>query len=106
MSDFVKEFMDSCSIQTFISVDYNDIDNLITSFFGQEVKNGYECVPYQEWSNDSKQSFDIDGNEFDQVTINKAYEGRWEHYAIRDYLQYMCYKKAIPAGEYLITISW
>lgn len=44
---------------SYMEVDYNELDKAISKFYGQP----FECVPTEEWSNDSSYNFSIEKQE-------------------------------------------
>ncbi len=89
-------------------VEYEDLD----AFIGQELPNlsePFECVPVEEWNNDSYYNMSIDGDieEYNQKTIeNILATGEVGSYTTRLILNYLCQQGKLEAGEYLIHVFW
>lgn len=98
----------------------NDFDNFVNAYFGFQpaapyAGTSYEQYPYsfiavQECANDTSHEFFVhehyhtDADEDDVIA--------WSLNPTRQFirnsqiLDYLCHKGAIPAGTYLITVSW
>jgi len=95
-----------CTTETIIRVEYSDLDKFIQEITGQK---DYECVPSEEWGNDSSHRFTVDGDlsKFDLKDWNKFKAGGEDHsYKLRLILDGMCADKHIPAGIYLVRVCW
>lgn len=91
-----------------ISVDYNDVDELINSYFNSKERK-YECVAYEEWGNSESHDFELKKEKLDahdKKLIEKAKQGKFEHFSTRVYLQHLVNEGILPEGEYLIEIFW
>lgn len=84
---------------------FNDLVNKnIPAFNGD-----YEAVPCNEWNNDSSYSFNDIGiapdymKTYDYPRIEAGYTTSPN---ARELLTYLCEKKVIEPGNYLITVSW
>lgn len=95
-----------CVKETIIKVNVYDLEDFI------EKKTGhtYECVPNEEWSNDSQHRFNIDGEmdswrseEWNAFKMNGHTTGS---YLLRTILTGLCAEKHIEPAIYLITVSW
>lgn len=105
----IAKSVSRCEVKVFITMDYNDLDNLITDVFAFPGEN-YECIAENCWSNDVQHDFNIDGklSNWDEKDIaemqtkKKFYDGAGT-YTI---LNYLCHHGIIVAGTYLIEVSW
>lgn len=91
------------TVKTVFEVDYNEVDRIINKHFF-DGKSIYECVPDEEWSNDSSHEITVDGlvSEYQAKDIaNKRRE-----YMTSTYLNELCRIGVIEKGEYLISVSW
>lgn len=95
----------NCSIETIISVDYNDLDDFVHEVLGFKK---YEFVAVQECGNDSSHNFTINGNlsKYDLEQIDKWKAGNFVHYSNHTILSYLCKEKYINPGKYLIFVYW
>jgi len=93
-------------VKQFITVDYNDFDQFISSHYGQE----FEIVADQECGNDCDLSFDVrKGFEFtkwDDENLDKFKTSGRSHFSTNIILQDLFRQGLIPEGEYLISVSW
>jgi len=89
-------------------MDYNDLDKLITSVYGQE----FEFVCDQEMCNDTSKTFNIDGQEYPALlqyreeNVKKFRETGKGSFLASALMQDMCSVGIIPPGDYLIKVSW
>lgn len=92
--------------KTYIEVNYGDLDNFINACFPGVM---FECACIEEWSNDTKHSINVDGKlhgiDADDYAEFKATLGT-KQWRLRSYLNGMCADGLIPAGTYLINVSW
>lgn len=94
--------------KTFIVVDYNDLNEFIQE---HTPFSNYDCVESEEWGNYSKHSFSIDGklSDYEKRQWNSLHDVKrprsWDH-MLRVILNALCEQGIIPAGEYLISVSW
>ncbi len=89
-------------IETTHAVNYNDLDKFIRHHTGQR---DYECVPLQEWGNDSHHSFTVE-------PIKSDYNRRdWDafkagthdgSYILGVILDGLCSEGKLAAGKYLV----
>lgn len=97
--------------ETFISVDYNDLEDLIHKTYG--IKN-YEMIAAEEWNNDSQHRIRIKKNEklydWDVENFEKWKSAQTSYEAcdisLRLILIDMCKQGIIEEGTYLVTVSW
>lgn len=91
--------------ETVIRVEYYDLDSFIQEITGQ---HDFECVANMEWSNDSEHRFNVNGKlgQLDLDDWNNFKAGQYENYRVRTILNGLCADKHIPAGTYLIRVSW
>lgn len=90
-----------------IEVDYNDLDDLITKTYGKQ----YECVAYEEWCNDESHTIsvkhaELDAHQQEQIKQWETGSSRAGRFILGIFMQDMCNKGLIEAGEYLIKVSW
>jgi len=94
------------TVKTIIEVDYHDVDKAVNEFFKLKgIEGKCECVPDNEWSNDSSHSFNIAPelpSKDDEERIRSCHLS-WRIGAILDW---MCAEGHIDAGEYIIDICW
>ena len=89
-------------------VDYNDLDRFINESFPQ-FKGQYECVPYEEWNNDSSHNIHVEPkiSEYNLKDIDEMLTtGKIKSYRTRDLLCYLCERGDLMEGDYLIEVSW
>jgi len=109
-----EKFLAAATFKAVCEINYNDLDKLITEFFtGMTIPNPewgkkcYESVAYEEWGNDEDHSFDVSkGEKIDEDLIQKAKNGKWEHFSLNDYLNYMCDSGIIPECELIVSVCW
>lgn len=90
----------------YFEVNYNDLENAIEDTFGHR----YEIPLFEEKSNDTsitctvsdKRELDV----YDVRAIDALKSGKPESFSLREILAYMHQIGIIPAGNYLIKISW
>lgn len=92
--------------ETVIRVEYYDLD----SFIQQITNQDFECVAIEEWENDSEHRFIVSGklttmdlNSWGLFKTGKLSGGVMPVYCI---LNGLCLDGHIPAGTYLIRVSW
>jgi hypothetical protein len=94
-----------CDTETIHKVDVYDLETFIHTVTGHT----FECVPNEEWSNDSQHRFDVDGKMPDYQ------EKEWEHfkktgeeksYGLRSILEGLVKDGHLTPGIYLITVCW
>lgn len=94
--------------KTFNCMGYNELDKLINDTFF-EGKNKYEFVCDEELMNDVIKSYDgIDGvfhYKWDKEETDEFLTGKTSCRA-RLALNELCRRGIIPAGNYLINVSW
>ena len=91
----------------YMEVDWQDLNEFLTERFGFDEE--YEFVAAEEVGNDSKTSINVEPelSKWDREHIEKVLETKkWECYQTRILLCYLCEQGEIPAGEYLISVSW
>lgn len=94
-------------IKQYLEVDWIELDKFLTERFS--FNPGYEFVAAEEVGNDTKTSLNVEPelNKWDREEIKKVLETKkWECYQTRTLLCYLCEKGEIPAGNYLISVSW
>jgi hypothetical protein len=86
-------------------VNYNDLDEFVTTFYGQEFM--FSAV--EEAGNDSSHTFCVEKEEIDEYDQNKLDEfrrtGRGQ-YLTSTILTDLCNGDLIPEGDYLINVCW
>lgn len=90
-------------------VDYNDLDEAINEFLKEKgCKCDFEFVDAQEFSNNSSYEISV-GNKWDTFLTkgkqDEILEGNFS-WATRRILQWMHEEGKIPAGDYIIKVSW
>ena len=105
-------FEQSSSSETYYTLDYDDLDSMVNLFFlgDENPKDGFECVAYGEWSNDSSYDFTVAKtgywSKYEDENIEKAFKGDFKYIGVYTLLNYMCRQDVIPEGKYLINVSW
>jgi hypothetical protein len=91
--------------KTINEIDYRDLDTFIQKEYGWKE---YEFVAVEECSNDSYHSFDVDGNldTCDLSSIDKWKNGGFVHYSNHTIMNMLCRDGHIPAGNYIVSVSW
>ncbi len=86
-------------------VEYYDLEKFVKERYGHKI----EIVAMEEASNDTSLVFFVDG------VISSGYSdkiehwletGEFFHFGTNIILQKLCYDSYIPAGEYVIEVSW
>lgn len=95
-------------IKTIVEMAYDELDELVNKNI-PAAKGKYEFIAEEECANDTARTFNrIDGS-FKHLTgyekeIEEGKEGCLRNtHAV---LHYICKKGVIPAGDYVITVSW
>lgn len=91
--------------KTIHEVDVFDFDLFVEQTYGFNP----ETVTSEEASNDSTLSFDgIDGklDEWGTDKVENFLKGEFVSFATRSLLNKLCQEGKIPAGDYLIKVSW
>lgn len=94
-----------CETETTHKVDVYDLETFIEAVTGHT----YECVPNEEWSNDSQHRFDVDGEMADyQLKCWESFKntGAEETFCLRAILEGLVKDGHLTAGIYLITVCW
>ena len=91
----------------YIELDYYVVDELVSKFFIED-KDGYDCLSYEDISNDSAYEIIVSKGSVDHEEdyIQKAFEGEWKEYVLDKYLSVMADHAIIPEGTYLIKVSY
>lgn len=95
--------------KTVLEWDYQDLNLFITEKFGKPngIPGEYECVAYEEWGNYESHVFDVDGEDFEQESIDDMIsDKKYYDYNTGDILNYLCHKGLLKKGEYLISVFW
>ncbi len=95
------------TIKQYLEVDWRDLNKFLTERFSFDEE--YEFVAAEEVGNDSKTSIDVEPklDKYDKNHIKEVLKTKkWECYQTRSLLCYLCEQKEIPAGNYLIDVSW
>jgi len=94
--------------KTINKLDYNDLDKEITAFLKSKNyseknfdKYDYECVAENEWGNYQSHSFDVEPEDPDQDEKQDI-----KGLGTGEILNWMCFDKIIPPGEYLVDVFW
>ena len=112
--NLAEKFLAASQFKAICEINYNDLDELITEFFtGMTIPNpewsekAYESVAYEEWGNDEQHSYTVkSAQKIDEELIQNAKNGKWQHFCLSDYLDYMCDAGVIPECELIIEVSW
>jgi hypothetical protein len=92
--------------QTVTTVDYNDLETFIHDVTGQK----YEIVPSEEWENDSQHRKHVDGKLMDHDKKDwesfKKGKASTKCFILQSILDGLCAEGFLPAGDYLVTVSW
>ena len=94
-----------CETETIHKVEYHELDSFIQAVTGHY----FECVPNEEWGNDSQHRFDVDGDlsEYDQKEWDKFKKtGEQQLFGLRTVLDGLVKDGHLTAGVYLITVCW
>lgn len=91
-------------------VNYRDFDDAINSFLKSkgEMRCDFEIVAHHELGNDSCVNFTIGKYDWSKISEEKKQEilnGNLR-YKGGKILEWMLEEKLIPAGEYIVTVSW
>lgn len=95
--------------KTFHTVDYSDLQEFIRNEFGRP---DYSLPADIECSNDSSHTFSVGSDEWhllDEYDIERVEEfkiGKHVDYITGPLLQHLYEMGQIPAGEYLVLVSW
>jgi hypothetical protein len=91
--------------QTFYVNSY-DLDDFVSMIYGIQ----YEMVPDCEMSNDSAKTLNVSAtppNSWSQEVFDKAQrQGYFPTHSIHAIMADCCARGFIPAGEYVIKVSW
>ncbi len=93
------------STVTIHTVDVYDLEAFIKAVTGHT----YECVPNEEWGNDSQHRFEVDGEmpDYQQKDWeNFKRTGKQESFRLRSILEGLVKDGHLAAGNYLITVCW
>jgi hypothetical protein len=88
-------------------VDYKEINKAITNFLKLKeipLREDYQCVAEEEWSNYESHSIDIEA-EADEDEIEQIRKGKFM-YQTNNILNWMCAEGLVEEGEYLVSINW
>lgn len=108
-SEIKKQFADACTVKTVIAVNYNDVEKLINATFKNEKhKEDFELPCTEERGSGDGYDWEITVKQEpqDDDTLEKVNAGKWPMYCTQDLLAICCNRGLIPAGKYLIDISW
>lgn len=91
-------------------VNYNDLDRAISEFLKEKgAKNTeFEVVAYEELGNDSDKAFNIGKYDWavpDEKDKQEILRGNL-YFRTGPILEWMCAEGKIPAGDYVVEISW
>lgn len=96
--------------KTIRSVNYNDLDESISEFLKEKgaKTSEFEIVAYEELGNDSAQTFNV--GKYDWAVPSEGdkqeiLDGKL-HWRTGKILEWMCSEEKIPAGDYVVEISW
>jgi hypothetical protein len=108
-SEIKKQFADSCKTKTIIAVRYGDVEKLINAVFKNENhKSCFELPCTEERGSGDGYDWEINIRQEpqDDDVLEKVKAGKWPMYCTGDLLTICCNRGLIPAGNYLIDISW
>lgn len=92
--------------ETFFLLNYNDVEKLVSDnyFNGEE----YGFLYQEECSNDTYMVFHVGSTpyaDWDEYDL-KGFTERKKEYMTHTYMDALCTDGVIPAGKYLVNISW
>lgn len=91
---------------TITKLTYRELETLLTEHFpGVDP----DLIAREEWSNYEEHSFMVGGvlNTWDTEKLADYIAGKWTRFGTTDVLlNALCLKGALPAGDYLIDVSW
>ena len=93
-------------INTYIEVDYNDLQDLIQKHYH---KPNYGIVPYQEWNNNSDYPIEVKKQEmskYDLEDLEQFKSDKQLHWKIYVIMNDLCNNNIIDEGNYLISVCW
>lgn len=96
----------NAKIQQVIQVDYSDVEIAIQQEYGRE---DYSLPADMECGNDIAQTMFISKEELDECDTDdiQDFKDRKKHqWMTRLLMQDMCNRDLIPAGDYVISVSW
>lgn len=100
-------------VKTVYSCTYRDIEALIDEHYGEKCgfKEKFELPSLEERGSGSGEDWDIsirkeDIKDYRQEYLTPDSKGRYRQWSTRTFLTDLCNKDIIPAGSYLIDISW
>jgi len=99
--------MQTIKQELYYVLDYSELETIIQNHFNRP---DYELLATQEWSNGSSKTFlltdkPLDKWDTDRVTKFASGEGDGE-YSLRALMCKLVIDGEIPAGNYLIDVSW
>lgn len=92
--------------KTVTATDYNELERLLVEHFPGVQP---DLIAREEWGNYQEHSFTVTGklDQYDSETLAKYIAGTWTRYGTTQVLlDALCLKGALPAGEYLLDVSW
>jgi hypothetical protein len=104
------EFQDKCESKTFITVDFESVQDLIDKYFKNERhEDGYEIPSSEDKDNGDSWELTVKPEDFSSYCKSKLDEienGEWPICFTEDMLNHLCFKGIIKEGKYLIDIWW
>ena len=92
--------------ETVYIVDYNDLNEATREFVKSKKLPGEpEVVSNLEMSNDTAKTISVSPRKPEGYDLRSFKKGDYS-FGTNALLDWMCYDKIIPAGEYVIEISW
>ena len=89
-------------------VNSGDLDSFINGAYGWVGKK-YQCIPQEQWSNDSSHEIKVKKEELDEYEGMKLEQfkqtGAWS-FGLNGILTDLCNKDLIEPGEYTIRVCW
>lgn len=96
--------------ETVHRMDYGDVGDLLNEHFPQ-LKGEYDFAAAEETGNDEARSFSVSDKPAEPGSMEADYDlpdiesGNWQ-YRTNIYLDELARRGVIPAGSYVVDISW
>lgn len=101
------------TIKTVYSVSYHEIEQLINENYGEAAgfKESFELPPTEERGSGDGEDWEVNIRKeelsgYDKEYITPDHKGRYRQWSTRMFMTDLCNRDIIPAGDYLIDISW
>jgi len=112
MSDF-PEFDEFFETKTVFSASYRSVEQLIEKYYGKDqgFNGSFELPAIEERGSGDGEDWEISISKrklasYEEEYITPDEKGRYRNGSTRGFLNDLCRKDIIPAGNYLIDISW